>query len=114
MSTHMILSISSTSFCLMRLVIVVKCCPVRFANIQRAFAVLPLEDSMISLWLLSLSILRAVLSFSDQNGFKYSSFAYISTPGILCTDSGIRRSGVFQICSVIDLRIIFVQVDRQI
>lgn len=96
-STQIIRSISSISFCLIRFVTVRKFFPLRFASIQRAFAVLPLEDSIISLSLLFCSIPSAVLSFIDPKGLRYSSLAYISSPDIPWTHSGMRRRGVFQI-----------------
>jgi len=87
-------------------VTVKKLFPLRFARTPRAFAVFPLDDSIISLSPLFLIIPRAVLSFTDQKGLRYSSFAYILTQLNPCTSSSMRRSGVFPIFSIIEVSII--------
>ena len=96
-STPIIRSISSTSFCLILFVTLMHFFHCNHARIPRAFAVFPLDDSMIvSLVPAHCIRLSAVLSFIEPNGFIYSSFAYISTHLIPWIRSSILRSGVFQ------------------
>ncbi len=107
--TPMIRSISSTSFCLIRLVTLTSFFPCIDARMPRALAVLPLDDSMIYSCSRTHSMSpRAVRSLIDQNGFIYSSFANISTHMSPCIVSGIRRRCVLPISSVIVFIIICV------